>query len=322
MKNNKLLYVISVILLSLFIIGCSNQEKEVVRIGYVPIASNLPLYLAIEEGYFKEANIEIKAIKFESPNQLTDAIFQENIDLISPGGPLGIYAIANFKNPGKIKVYAVLGGSVENPVANILVPLESNITLFSDLKGKKLGIWGGTIQWRTITRELLAQNNLEMDKDVIIVELAPGLQVQALASGQIDALFALEPMSTIAIEKGVGRIAIKGPLEHFLLKDSYIGGGAISTTFTTSNPDLTEKLIKIMQRAINEINENPDKYRKYLKGYTPLTDDIALKVPIPNFKSCDELNETDIEAIQKFFDIFTKHKVVDGRIDPRSLLYC
>ncbi len=322
MKSNKLFYITAVILLSFLIVSCSNQEKEVVRIGYTPIVQGLPLYVSIEEGYFKEANIEIKTIKFDAPNQAIDSLLQNELDFSPPTLALGITGVVDFKNPGKLKIYAVPSGTIDNPAENILVPLDSNLKSISDLKGKKLGIWGGTIQWRTITRELLAQNNLEMDKDVIIIELAPGLQVQALASKQIDALLALEPMSTIALEQGAGKIMVTAPVERVIVEPFYGGAGIVTTKFATEHPELTEKLIKIMQRAMKELNENPDKYRKYLKGYTPLNEDIASKVPIPNFKSCEELNETDIEAIQKFFDIFTKHKVVDGRIDPRSLLYC
>jgi ABC-type nitrate/sulfonate/bicarbonate transport system substrate-binding protein len=50
-------------------------------------------------------------------------------------------------------------------------------------------------------RALFAKEGIDIDKDLTVVELAPGLQVQALASKQIDALLALEPMSTIALQK-------------------------------------------------------------------------------------------------------------------------
>jgi len=322
LKINKLILVL--VLITLFVIlGCSNQEKEeTVRIGYTPINTHLPLYLSLEEDYFKQEGIDVKLIKFESPNQMVDALIQGNIDLIGPGGPLGIYGIVDFKNNRKLKVYSVVGGSLKNPIANLLVPIDSNITSFQDLKDKKLGIWGGTIQWITITRELLSLNGLEIDKDVQIVGLAPELQVQALATKQVDALFALEPMSTIALEKGVGKIAISGPVESLILENSFVGGGALATKFINENPKLAEKIVGILEKAMKEVNENPDKYKKYLKVYTPLNDDLILKMPILYFKSCEDLNERDIEAIQKFYDIFTKWKVIDGRINPKDLLYC
>jgi NitT/TauT family transport system substrate-binding protein len=178
------------------------KENTKVRIGYLPIVQGLPLYMAIEKGYFKDSGIDVEAIKFDSPNQIVDALMQNNLDFGSPidnsddyitsksefsnktiskkgdlikeivySTALGITGVADYKNPGKLKIYAVAGGTEEVPNENLMVPIDSNLTSIKDLKGKKLGILAGTIQWRTITREVLAQNGLDMDKDVTIVEL-------------------------------------------------------------------------------------------------------------------------------------------------------
>ena len=80
--------------------------------------------------------------------------------------------------------------------------------------------------------------------------------------------------------------------------------------------------MEIFKRAIKEVQANPDAYRQYLKGYTPLQDDIALKVPMAHFKVCEDLGAKDIESIEKFFGLFTKYGVVDGKINVNNLLYC
>lgn len=297
-------------------------ETTKVRIANLPVVHGLPLYVAIEKGYFKDAGLEIEVVKFEAPNQIIDAIMTGQVDLTSPSGALGITGIANFKNPGKLKVYAVSGGTNGNSGANFIVPVNSTLTSLSDLRDKKLGILAGTIQWQTITREILEKNGLDTNKDLTIVELAPSVQVQALASGQVDALLALEPVPTTAINKTAAKMWITDPTVKYIADPSWLGAGIVNVQFAEKNPNTTAKVIDIIGKAIDEIEKNPDQYRQYLKGYTSLTDDLISKVPIVSFKVCATMTAQDKDSVQKFFDIFTKHKVVDGKISVDDVLYC
>jgi NitT/TauT family transport system substrate-binding protein len=327
--HNKLIAGIVVVFLgimSIWYVASRSQATQAetthVRIANLPVVHGLPLYVAIEKGYFKDTGIDVEVVKFEAPNQIIDAIMVGQVDITSPSGALGITGIANFKNPGKLEVYAVSGGTSGNSGVSFVVPIDSRLGSLGDLRGKKLGILAGTIQWRTITREILEKNGLDMDKDVAIVELAPSLQVQALAAGQVDALLALEPIPTIVVNKKVGKVWIPDPTVRYVSDPSWLGAGVVNVDFARKNPKVTKNVIAIIEKAMLEIENNPDAYRQYLKGYTPLTDDSISKIPIVSFKTCDQLITQDKDAIQKFFDIFTKHGVVVGKIDVDDVLYC
>ncbi|MFA7302508.1 MAG: ABC transporter substrate-binding protein [Candidatus Paceibacterota bacterium] len=298
------------------------SETGHVRIANLPVVQGLPLYVAVEKGYFKEAGITVEIIKYEAPNQIIDAVMAGQVDFTSPSGALGITGIADAKNPGKLKVYAISGGTQGNSGASFVVPSGSTLSQLSDLRGKRLGILAGTIQWRTITREILAQYDLDMDRDLTIVELAPAVQVGALAAGQVDALLALEPVPTISVGKNIARLWIADPTVQHIADPAWLGAGVVNTAFAKQNPETTEKTIQILSRAADEINRNPDAYRQYLRGYTSLTDDLVAKVPIVSFKVCTQITPSDVAAIQKFFDIFTKHNVVAERIGVQDILYC
>ncbi|MDD4983852.1 MAG: ABC transporter substrate-binding protein [Candidatus ainarchaeum sp.] len=297
------------------------KGSEVVKFGYLPVVQGSPLYLAVEEGYFEEVGIEVELTSFDSPNQIIDAFLQGQIDIGPPSIAAGITGIAETKNPGKMKIYALAGGDKNNGAANLFVTPDSEIKEISELKGKKVGILGGTIQWRTIAREIFAQNGLDMDKDLIIFELAPGLQVQALASKQIDALLALEPVSTVVKNKGVGKILVSAPCEKLIAEPFYAGAGVISTKFLKESPETAKKVIEIMEKAIKAIKEDPELERKYLSKYTSVDDVLAQKVPNTIFKMYSEFDEKDFEAVQKFYDIFKKYNVVDSEINFKNFVY-
>ena len=138
------------------------SETTTVKIAYLPVVHGLPLFVAIEKGYFKDEGIQVEAIKFESPNQIVDALLNNQVDF-GDAVALGIAGIVEDKNPGKITVYGIEGEIDNNSGENIIVPINSTLKSISELRGKKFGILAGTIQWRTIAREILAKNGLDMD---------------------------------------------------------------------------------------------------------------------------------------------------------------
>lgn len=328
MKNAKFL-ISAIVIIILVILGfwyfnskTESLEKTKVRIANLPSLHGLPVYLAFEKGYFKEAGLDVEIIKFEAPNQIIDAIVSGQVDFTSPSGASGIAAVADFKNPGKIKIYAFSGGDYIVPNDSVVVKKDSNIKSLQDLKGKKIGILPG-IQWRTLAKHMLSQVNLVSDEDVTIVELAPSLQAQGLASGQVDALIAIEPMLTIVKGNDIGKEIVHGMTNQYVANPFYGGGGIVNVDFAKNNPNTTAKMLAVFDRAIKEIQENPSTVNQYLKGYTALdsAENLISQAPILRFKMYNNLTGDEIVAIQKYFDVFTTYKIVDGKIDAKNLLY-
>lgn len=328
MKNKHILLIVALILAvggTVWLVSAHKApapEVTKVRMASLPNAQGLPIYLAINKGYFKDAGLDVEVIRFETPNQIIDALLQGNVDFSHTGGATGIAGIADFKNPGKLKIYALAGGDSTTIQSDaLLVRTGSPIKSIADLKGKKLSIMAGTIQWQTIVRELLARNGLVYDKDVKIVEVALGLQVQALAAGDIDATLIIEPIPTIVKAKGIGTELVPFAAAKYIADPIYTGAGILRTDFAKQNPNTAKKVLDVITRAVDEINQNPDAARQYLKGYTQLDDTTIAKVPVMHFKMYNELSDADIVAGQKFYDIFTKWGVVSGTMDFKKLLY-
>ena len=151
--------------------------------------------------------------------------------------------------------------------------------------------------------------------------MAGSLQVQALASGQVDALLTIEPMGTIAEMNGVSRELIHAPVEQFLADPFYGGAGVLRTEFAEQNPETTKKMLAVFARAIDEINANPKEARTYLTKYTPLTEELVNEVPFVEFKMYNNFNENDIDALQTFFDIFWEYEVITTQVRVKDIVY-
>jgi len=297
-----------------------NTEKLAkIKIANLSVIQGLPLYLAIEKGYFEEVGIEVEAIQFNSPNLIIDALLSGQVDFGSPSTAMGITAISQVRKPESLKIFS-LSGTTPGVINDVLITrAENGLETIEDLKNKKLGILPG-IQFRTIAKHILEQSGLE-DSDVEIVDIAPPLQSQALAQGQVDAVLTLEPIRTIAINKGIAKDLIKSPITKFVSNPTYLGGGVVTTKFMEKYPEQAKKIIAVFDRAIKEINDNPEAARKYLKNYTALDDKLIKEVPLATFTMYQDVDQNDIDALQKFFDIFYEHGVIEEKADTESLIY-
>lgn len=295
-------------------------ETTKVKIAYLPVVQALPLFVAIERSYFKEAGLEVEPIKFEVPNQIIDALLAGNVDF-AISAATGITAVSQFKNPGTLKIFALSGSLAPKHLDHtFLIKRDSTISSIKDLRGKKLATLPG-IQWRTIATHILKSNGLDVDKDVQLVQIAMPLHLQTLASGQVDALLTLEPIATIGRLQKITKTLFAGPGTKYIANPFYAGCGDVSTQFSEKNPKTTALVIAAFKKAIHDTNKNSNQTRPVLKEFTPLNGELIQKVPYPVFKIYSDFKTSDIQAVQKFADIFTRYGVIDGRVDARKLIY-
>ena len=89
--------------------GEKTLETTQIKIADLPIVQGLPLYLAIEKGYFTEAGLDVERVKFENPNQIIDSLLSGQVQF-AVDAATGITGIADLKNPGKLKIFLLAGG--------------------------------------------------------------------------------------------------------------------------------------------------------------------------------------------------------------------
>lgn len=293
-------------------------QVQTVRVGYVPLAYALPYFVAQEEGYFAEEGLDVKAIRFESPNQLIDAIAAGQVDL--SGGPVaatGIAAIAEDRQPGLLRIYSLGCPGVSNPAARLLVARDSPVRSLADLKGRRMGKLPG-IQWKTLITRYLEVNGVD-PASVELVDLAVPLQLGALQSGSIDAVMALEPVPTIARLKNVSRVLDAAPMETSLVEPLCVGAGVVNARFLVEKPGVARKAFSAIEKGIRRTRSD-ESVRRYMEKYLGLDEQTALAVQLPTFVLLEELTPKHREAAQKFVDLFWQANVTKNRVLVERML--
>src|SRR5262249_9318197 len=88
-------------------VGAACDRMEKVAVVWLPIMQTTAYYVALEEGLFEKACIEVVSNKLEAPNQIIDALVGARADFGPPGAAAGIAMLAESKFPGTFKVFGL-----------------------------------------------------------------------------------------------------------------------------------------------------------------------------------------------------------------------
>ena len=296
-------------------------KKEKVIASWLPIMQTTAYYVALEEGLFEEADIEIESAKFENPNQIIDSLVSGRADFGPPGAAAGITVLAEAKAPGTFRVFGLQGGGIKSGFINdgLLVKADSPIQSFKDLEGKKVGTIPG-VQWETILKHLLKQNGLEPGTNVTIEQMAVGLHLPSVVSGAVDATLSLEPIGSIAEATGQGKRAMTNPVSEFISDPFYSGAAVLTSKFIQDRPETAKKVVQIIDEATKMANESFDQYRPIISKYTALEPDQAEYVAQPRLRGFNDLNAEDVTSYQKFIDVFYSEGVLQQEMSAEKMM--
>ena len=297
------------------------QTGPKIRIGYWPIAAGLPFYSAIELGYFKEAGLDVEPLKFAGAQQVMEAVLSGRADGTSNGTGSANIAIGEIAQPGTFKIFCSNPSNLKNVLDEVIVPVASPAKVMADLKGKRVGSGPG-IQNVTLAKTVLERGGAT---GATVVELPIGQHVAALAAGQIDGAYTLEPTGTIGRMNGTTKVLEAGVIAKYVLGDPmapWFGGSAsLSSEFIQKHPDAAKKFVAAYGKGVAYVRSKPAEARQYLKGYTAIEGALTSEVPLAAYTMYNEFTPADVAHFQKFFDLFSDKGIFSKRLMVDSMLY-
>ena len=219
------------------------QSTPKIRMGFWPVASAIPFFTAIEKGYFKEAGLDVEALKLASPQQVAEAMIAGRAEGSSNGTGSAALGIAEIAQPGILKIFCTNPTNVKFVLDEFIVAKDSPIKAISELSGKKIGCGPG-IQNVVLTKAVLDSAGA---KNYSVVELPIGQHVASIAASQLDACYTLEPTGTVGRLNGITRNLEVGVIAKYVLGDPMApwhgGSASLTTEFIKNHPDVTRRFI-------------------------------------------------------------------------------
>jgi NitT/TauT family transport system substrate-binding protein len=186
--------------------------NDQVKVSVYQSVSDAGIYIANDRGYFKAEHIDLDLIQLDAVASVVTALASGQVD-VAGGAPSA--AIYNSARQGiGIKIVADKGSLRRgNGYLGLVIRkgLEDQIKTVGDLRGRKVawtGYGSGTTNEVALDR-LLRMAGLTED-DIQLQNLSFSDSLAALATGNVDAAYLIEPLMQSAEARNIGKILLTG----------------------------------------------------------------------------------------------------------------
>lgn len=277
MRKKVYLYLGAAALTGILLTGCGKKAdgtETLTDVTLNEVAHSIfyaPQYVAIEEGYFEDAGLNLTLVTGFGADKTLTALVSGEADIGFMGSESSIYAY----NEGASD-YAVNFAQLTQRAGNFLVARkEMPDFTWEQLKGSKVlgGRNGGMPEM--VFEYILKQHGLDPETDLTIDKSIDfGSTAAAFAGGQGDYTVEFEPGATALEQEDAGYVAASlGVDSGYVPYTAYCA----RSSFLDEHPDVIQKFSDAMQRGLD-----------YVNSHTP--EEIA-QVIQPQFK------ETDLETV-------------------------
>lgn len=224
----------------------TNGKPLTLGLTYVPNVQFSPVYVAAEDSIFTSAGLGVSVRHHGADEGLFSALISGDEDVVIASGDEVLQARAQ-----GVDIVSIGAFYQEYPV-EIIVPEDSSITSFVDLKGKRVGLPGefGS-SWFGL---LAALDEAGLTRDDITVVPVGYTQAASLVSGEVDAIVGFSNSDAVQLQE-MDFAARSLPLPD----DVPLVGASIITTqaWLDENERNAKHLVDSLTAAMDKIAANP-----------------------------------------------------------------
>ena len=222
---------------------------------------HIPIMLAVEKGYFKEAGIDVEVKSVPSSADRVRAVTAGSVAFSNLGR---IAVISEMANDNKSFYFFA---NVDDSPGNEGCWARPGFASFKDLKGKKVAANTSA----QITMNGLLENEGLSEKDVQFVNLPGGEMAGAIARGDVDAACVWEPLFTNVKNAASGGKLLGTDMDTPNFKKFGTMASPdimiISRKLVDEQPALAGKLVSAIFKGVKYTNENPEDTAKTVAHY-------------------------------------------------------
>jgi len=284
-----------------------------IRVGYLRIYSELPLFYAAENEFTKYG-VKIKLVPFESSPDMAAALTANQIDAIGSIATSSALTVES-RDPGRFEVFMVDSETPDNYLSSLVVAEDSTIKNVTDLSGKMIGSFPGPTA-KVFAPLALAKLGLPQG-NYRIVELPIGEHASVLSAKTVDAVVTYEPTATEMVLKFHARKLVPALIESEVINPWQAGVWVVSKDFAVQHHEATLKFVEAIYTALDEIRQDPATAKQALTKYTSIDLNVAVQTPSIPFTKVWEI---DLKTLQTQADLLWRQKILSRRIDVSGLL--
>lgn len=322
MKKRIIISIISFLIIFIgiltFVKFTSNKNKDLTKVKLAEVTHSAfyaPLYVAIENGYFKDEGIDLEVILTPGADKVASAVLSDDVNVGFAGPESAIYVY----NGGE-KDYITTFAGLTKRDGQFIVSRNKNFKL-EDLIGKEVlvGRYAGMPSLNFINA--LKNNNIDINK----IKLNYSVEFAALSgsfiSGVGDYVNLFEPNATNIEKEGygyvvasVGELSGEVPYTAFYTRKSYID----------ENKELLIKFTNAIAKGLTYVKENnSEKIADVILPQFPDISKNSLATIIDRYKNSDSWLDNPYiseESFKNLENIMMDANLIDEYVPYEDLI--
>ena len=219
-----------------------------VRVGYIGLTCEAPIFTAVEKGFFREEGLEVELVRCQWASY-KDALALGRFDVTH-------HLVMYFLKPIEQGLDVKFTGGIHKGCLRVQAPANGNIRTIKDLKGKIVGVPGlGTPPFMFASR-VMGANGVDPSRDVQWRVYPAGELGLALDRGLVDAVANSEPIGSLLLADGKVR-NIADQAKDAPYKDEYCCVVLVNGKFLSANPKAAAGATRAMLKGAKWVEANP-----------------------------------------------------------------
>lgn len=292
--------------------NASASSDNKIRVGYIGITCEAPIFSAVENGFFKEEGLEVEMVKCE---------WSKYKDVLALGGyDITHHLIMYFLKPIEQGLDVKINGGIHTGCLRLQAPTNGKINSVEELRGKTIGVPGMGTPPFIFAHRVLGAKGIDAMKE-ITWKVYPAAELElALNKGEVDAIGTSEPIGTLLLAKGVVK-NLADQAKDAPYKDEYCCAVIVNGKFLSANQAKAAAATRALLKGAKWVEANPaaaarlSVEKKYLASnpelnttaisnlrYIPSVEgaEKAIRTAAKEMKIAGMLNpNTDVEALVK-----------------------
>jgi NitT/TauT family transport system substrate-binding protein len=239
--------------------GAKPAAPVTIRFGTTVSTSTFPLNYGVSQGVFARHNLQVQMVPYAGFDPLYTAFRSGALDM----GTGGLASLVDLHGQG-VPVKVIFGNSIMNN--DILVRGDSPAQSLADLKGKKIGVFGGAsgTTANMFMAVCIAYFGFDPRTEAQVQYGAAPLLAGLLQKGDVDAFVSLDPITTRQLFGGtvrsigeLGAIHVQHTGVH-----PYVGSIQTMDGFAQQHPEAVKGFLDAWLECVNHLQNNLEEWKR------------------------------------------------------------
>jgi NitT/TauT family transport system substrate-binding protein len=219
-----------------------------VRVGYIGLTCEAPIFAAVEKGFFKEEGLDVELVRCQ---------WAQYKDVLALGGfDVTHHLVMYFLKPIEQGMDVKFTGGIHRGCLRVQAPADGKIRSVADLRGKRIGVPGMGTPPFIFANRVLGANGIDPGKEIEWKVFPAGDLGLAMQRGLVDAVADSEPIGSLLLADGKVR-NVADQVTDPPYDQEYCCAVLVNGKFLRDNPKAAAAATRALLKAAKWVDTNP-----------------------------------------------------------------